>query len=600
MRASGRIGLGLGLLAMAAVSFGCAGMKHEAMGPRVLNNFVTEVLLVENLSENGTHLYPVDNPREGWLFFRSSAWADGSGKMNISIIPSRPRADKDRVIAYGPRDNRTVEAMRYLRKGSYMLRVDIKDAKLNSLTVRMIPAIIYDVVPSGPHLARFGRYDWAFLKRIGMLDSCNVIITGAEGFHFMKGWLAQGKQVLHQSGVPGLRGKEPVTVQSAYDYWINAPGMNNPGMSGVIADEFYPSLRDRFPVWVEAIKRVRKEKPDRVFYPYIAGSAKQLRSFVEPLLDSGCRFAYERYLKEMRTEEEARQFFEKALKNEMLDFQKYAPDFSARCIYVMGFLCGPNESLNKNPAVNYKVHTDIQFHLLATDALFKEGLYGVEEYRSSYCDEEYLRWCAKLFRHYCIEGSRERLTNDPYGLTHIQNPDFEKGVEGWAVTAASPDSVQVKEMKDYGWIQGRYPHDAQGDTFLWMKRSEEKPNLISQQIKNLTPGRYYSVKMYTGDYQDLTKWQQHEVLLRVEGAELVPEEAIQGVFHNCYSHLIPDKFGKTKTFFNFRRVVFKAVSKTARLVISDWQDLELASDSAIIGQETMFNFIEVEPYLMPE
>ena len=42
-----------------------------------------------------------------------------------------------------------------------------------------------------------------------------------------------------------------------------------------------------------------------------------------------------------------------------------------------------------------------------------------------------------------------------------------------------------------------------GDTFLWMKRSEKSPNTFSQEIKNLEPGRLYSLKMFSCDYQDL-------------------------------------------------------------------------------------------------
>ena len=42
-----------------------------------------------------------------------------------------------------------------------------------------------------------------------------------------------------------------------------------------------------------------------------------------------------------------------------------------------------------------------------------------------------------------------------------------------------------------------------GDTFLWMKRSEKGPNTFSQTIKDLEPGRLYSMKMFTCDYQDL-------------------------------------------------------------------------------------------------
>lgn len=60
-------------------------------------------------------------------------------------------------------------------------------------------------------------------------------------------------------------------------------------------------------------------------------------------------------------------------------------------------------------------------------------------YQSPLCEEEYLRWCAKLLRHYCIEGSTERLTNDPYVLNHIQNADFEQGLDDWTVEPAAPE-----------------------------------------------------------------------------------------------------------------------------------------------------------------
>ena len=43
-----------------------------------------------------------------------------------------------------------------------------------------------------------------------------------------------------------------------------------------------------------------------------------------------------------------------------------------------------------------------------------------------------------------------------------------------------------------------------GDTFLWMKRSDKGPNTLSQVIKDLEPGRLYSMKMFSCDYADIT------------------------------------------------------------------------------------------------
>ena len=76
---------------------------------------------------------------------------------------------------------------------------------------------------------------------------------------------------------------------------------------------------------------------------------------------------------------------------------------------------------------------------------------------------------------------------------------------------------------------------------------------------------------------------------------MVPDQFVHGVYQS-YSPFkeLEDK----KVCTNYHRVVFKATSQTARLIISDWPSAA-RRDNALIGQETIFNFIEVEPYLMP-
>src|SRR5207249_1056322 len=70
--------------------------------------------------------------------------------------------------------------------------------------------------------------------------------------------------------------------------------------------------------------------------------------------------------------------------------------------------------------------------------------------------------------------------------------------------------IAVKKFPRYGRIEGRFmglgrPADPEhiGDTFLWMKRSDKGPNTFSQTIKHLQPGRLYSMKMFSCDYDDL-------------------------------------------------------------------------------------------------
>ena len=78
------------------------------------------------------------------------------------------------------------------------------------------------------------------------------------------------------------------------------------------------------------------------------------------------------------------------------------------------------------------------------------------------------------------------------------------------------------------------------------------------------------------------------VVFQVEGAVPVRGEFIRGAFTGVNA---TKKF-KAGGFFNFNRIVFRATSNTAQLIISD--------ETATVGQEVTLNFIEVEPYLMPD
>src|SRR4029079_12107864 len=138
------------------------------------------------------------------------------------------------------------------------------------------------------------------------------------------------------------------------------------------------------------------------------------------------------------------------------------------------------------------------------------GLAGFNWWTSLQADEGTVRFVGKLYRHYGIEGRTDMLTRDPLFMTHLRNADFEKGWEAWTLHPAEAGTIAAKSFPRYGRIEGRYmglgrPADPEhiGDTFLWMRRSEKRPNSFSQTIKNLEPGRLYSMKMFSCDYEDL-------------------------------------------------------------------------------------------------
>jgi hypothetical protein len=254
------------------------------------------------------------------------------------------------------------------------------------------------------------------------------------------------------------------------------------------------------------------------------------------------------------------------------------------------YLSAPPESLNTDPGVDYQVFMDMQFNLLANDPAFW-NLYGLMEYSASYSDEESLRWAHKLFRHYCIEGHREPLTNDPYLLPHLKNPDFTEGLKGWKVEKAKRNSIRSEQQKGFSWLQGRYPKTKDGDQFCVMKRSEKGPNRLHQTIVCLEPGRLYSVKMISADLTQLDKQQTLGLQVGVEGAERIPVYSFQFAYPSCYDHTSGPFTSEHPAWFNFHREVFKAAASTAELVISD--------QGCTPGQESAVNFIEVQPFHAP-
>jgi hypothetical protein len=53
--------------------------------------------------------------------------------------------------------------------------------------------------------------------------------------------------------------------------------------------------------------------------------------------------------------------------------------------------------------------------------------------------------------------------------------------------------------------------------------------------------------------------------------------------------------GKKPPWMNVHRLVFRALGTTAKLTISDWTDA--TTPGGPIGQEILYNFVEVQPYI---
>jgi hypothetical protein len=242
---------------------------------------------------------------------------------------------------------------------------------------------------------------------------------------------------------------------------------------------------------------------------------------------------------------------------------------------------------------------DMQFNYLA-NAPECDGLGGIMAYKARYADEEYVRWTGRLFRHYCIEGKRNMLS-DEYGFKyipgHIQNPDFNDGLKGWTVAEAAPGSVRAGTMPGLSSLLCRFLTPEQGNNYMMTKRTKDKPNKVSQEIKNLVPGKLYSAKLFVADYQDLTKGESvrktFAISLDIDNVNMILEKRLVQEIPSR-SKAGPFK-GKKPPWMNHYRLVFRAKDTTAKLTISDWTNA--TTPGGLIGQEILYNFVEVEPYI---
>ena len=570
---------------------------------KVLNNLVTELL---NVDDPTRAEYAFTNPRKHWVFISSTADPGASGKARISLDSA------ENVIVHEPQAESTIEAMRLLPAGEQKIRIERDgEASVSKLIVRAIPELGYSQFPRDPYIAEYGPYDWDFIekhfmKNLNMIDGStdmdNVTIRRA-----YEQWKAHGKRWVDETYIPGQSyAKEKaktLTADEAYAYWAKGdagrPGFENSFVDGLLGNELHGGSDVAWAAWTEAIKRLHRDFPGKVFYPYCSpfyrNDGGQL--FSKTMMACGYAFSWEVYLPETGTEYAARAHIDKVLRNSMHKWKTSVPGVERAVMinFGHGITSVGDTTQDVDPGVDFKVYMDLMFNLVANDPVFF-GLYGVMEYSAPAADRELWIWGSKLMRHYFIEGNTGMLSDGPYVLTHIGNPDFDDGVQGWTLSPAEEGSMAVKGKDGYGMLQGRYynyqlPPD-NGNRFMWTKRSARGPNVCSQQIRDLKPGRLYSVKTITADYNDIVEnrlvQQKHALRIEIEGGEALPERSFQALQKTWRGEPL-------KIFMSFHLTVFRAKTDTAKLVISDWvSDTE---PGAPIGQELIYNYIEVMPFL---
>jgi hypothetical protein len=566
--------------------------KEKAGGPavdpcriEVLNNLVSELMDADKRGLLGQSDIAFVNPRQGWCFFALA------GDAAITL----DKESRSLAVAKG---SRAVEAMRYLPAGRHTLKLA---GRAEKLVVRAIPALVFNCFPSPWQIPAFGAPSWRWLQKT-VLANCNTIEGNDRCAKEMAEWCGEGKQWVIWSGVPGRNG---VPLEDGYAYWRKSPGYSHPLMSGLQVDEFLPG----FPRAVEknALDGLARLAADPAFrgrqwIPFVSSMATGPSGarLIKAVLQAGWPFSIECYLPEQPTEAAERRYLQRHLVREGYFYDLAVPGCLKRAIFTPMYSSIPSCLTNTCPTANFRIHLDMQMEILANAPVYA-GLYGVQFYRSPYADPDTLRCSARLLRHYCIEGRRDRCFHEPYELKHLLNPDFEEGTAHWELWPAEPGSISTGKHSGYNTLQGRWPiSQPYGRAFLVMKRSPTRPNAFSQEITHLKPGRLYSLKMITADYQDLKRGTSrraaHAISIRLEGVE--PLTGPQESFSNCPFHSWAEEAGFTEAkplWMNYHWRVFRAKGATARLSVSDWKSP--AQPGGPAGQQLMFNFLELQPYL---
>jgi len=550
---------------------------------KVLNNFVTELKTVERV-RGPKQRHSFLNPRDGWVFVRVL----GDGEP-VAYVDEEPEP----LIWRRHPETGACEAMRHLGKGKH--RLEVRDAKGARLELRAVPEIAFCYWPTRTVLQALPARDRAFAER-HVFPNVNTLLTHDDMTEeLFEEWRAEGRHWLSNSSLPGLRDETAPPADDVYRKWAANACVTRPGYSGIIVDEFLSSPAGHYAAWTEAMERLYDTPgfDGQTFYAWVVDTYahKPGLEFMRRLYEVGGRFAWERYLHEQPTEELALLRIYDGL-GRLEEWAELMPGLKERLTVCLGSFTIPWCSLNIDPSVNYIPFMDTQFQVLATDPAFF-GVAGVFQWAAHYTDDDVLRYAQTLYRHYCIDGAREPYAAFSYALTHIENPDFAEGLAGWRVEAAQENGITAGEYYGLGKIEGRWASVGTGDTCAIMTRAETGPNRLGQQVKDLEPGRLYSMKFIAADLHHLDVEQEVGLWPVLEGADLAPERSFRYVMPSSYALDLGEFNRQHRAYTTYCQVMFRPTGTTAELVFSDWKH---GSPAGPVGQRIAFNFIEIQPF----
>ncbi|MEN6405465.1 MAG: hypothetical protein ABFC77_03235 [Thermoguttaceae bacterium] len=593
--------------------FGCSVLALANPPPKALNNFVTELVRMEAVPSGQAVAFTMS--REGWIHVVVKSPGD------VAASFSKPdKMTSEPIVFRRNKANKSAEAMKYLPAGDYQLQLTLSPQEsAQRVLVRAIPEIFYDGYrrASQLHQCNDAARDWKFLEKyvnpnintfvVHHGNRKNTPAADKPTDEVFKEWTRRGKHWVDEVSIDAAA----KTVDGTCQYYLSDLGLAHSAYNGFLIDEF-----TRGPVLNEAINRInldaltriasRPDFVDKKIHLYVVAPLPKMAEYSQICqfaADHRSLMAWEWYVVERPPKTDVKnlrdvwEFFSPDWHADHAKrWESIHPGSSKSLLMTMAGWNLPDCSGDSDAELNNKVLLDWQMNFLANHPLYRK-LRGVNVWATSYMDEELIRWMCRLYRHYCIDGNRKLLSTDPYVLTHLVNPDFDEGTDGWDIQMADDGSVRAEHLKDYGKIEGRRK-PGKGDHFLVARRSPNRPNTISQTVNNLTPGRLYTFRMYTADYGDLktgkSKRRNHAVSISLSGAAILPGKELHIPYYCRASAKVSPFDAKNLCWLNYHWVLFRAEGTTAQLTVSDWIDPQHPGDDP--GQELAFNFFQLEPY----
>ena len=558
---------------------------------KILNNFVAE-LLNKRCSKQSEDEYVFKNPRDGWVFISLDASREGDKPVSAS----RPEAHLDGgdALVWRPYpESGALEAMRCLPQGEHTLR--LAEAQGMRLVVRAIPELIFCYYPLKPVLPEQATYDWDYMAR-HVLSNVNGLVTHPGmplSDEEIDQWAREGRKWIARAPLAGLHQPEPPTAEAVYANWRDALGTTDPRFSGLIVDEFINSgTIDYYKPWAAGLEMLAHDPnfEAKTFYAWCGLMARYEATapFRPVITKNGYRFVWEQYMPEQVSLADARCYLLRRLVAHSRVWEKKDPGATPHIVQCPALFCAPPSTVNLNPGVDYRVYLDMQFRIMATEpALW--GQAGVLPWTANYADEDVLRWISRLERHYCIEGRRTPMSQDPYLLPHLKNTDFDEGLKHWAADSAAPGAITAEYRRGFGESQGRYGMAGAGNHFILVRQSPDRANYIRQPVRALTPGRLYSLKLIAAD---LAHPACEEILpISIQLADADVRDGLSYVSRYHGRNLAVEEGKNIRPDFDYHRLVFMATASETTLTIADQPGAE--------GRELAINFVELQPYDAP-